>query len=144
MDGCPGLGCFPNCGDAGIAVDENGCATCSCNPQPEGGACDPKLEPGCIGVACVNGAWVCPSLCEEGFCRAAVMSSCGTSASIPVPSWACDLDAGTPGYCCMPTSTCGNDGYCTHDPDCHDGFMLVQMGCYLGDGGAIGSCCKLM
>jgi hypothetical protein len=33
--GCPVLGCDPNCGDAGVALDENGCVTCSCSPRPD-------------------------------------------------------------------------------------------------------------
>lgn len=47
FDGCPGLGCAPNCGDAGVVLDENGCPTCSCNPLPEGGTGGSSGGPGC-------------------------------------------------------------------------------------------------
>ena len=52
FDGCPGLGCAPNCGDAGIAIDKNGCPTCTCNPGPDGGTGATGGTTGCGTSTC--------------------------------------------------------------------------------------------
>src|SRR4051794_319777 len=41
-DSCPAFGCDPNCGDAGVQLDNNGCATCSCNPEPDAAISDAR------------------------------------------------------------------------------------------------------
>ena len=82
--------------------------------------------------------------CEDGFCREAVMSSCGSAEYVPIPGWECTASDGQLGYCCLPASWCSAGGYCTtlYTPvACHAGFEMTQMGCNVG--GKPGSCCIL-
>jgi hypothetical protein len=123
---------------------DNSLPDCGCMAGPttaEDGV--PVSGPGDVTVACVGGACTTKAKvgeCEDGFCRPMQASSCGGSAYVPLPSWSCTLDGGGPGYCCMPVSSCGSVGYCSHLASCHAGFVQTQMGCQI-DGGP-GSCCK--
>ena len=50
------------CLSLGVGVYVTGCGSDSGTDGGgggDGGGCDPQLEPGCVGVACVNGKWVC-------------------------------------------------------------------------------------
>ncbi|MBI5537031.1 MAG: hypothetical protein HY898_30195 [Deltaproteobacteria bacterium] len=76
--------------------------------------------------------------CGDGFCRPAVMSSCGDPAFYAMPIWSCTVGSSEPGYCCLPKAGCIT-GYCTSTNDCHPPLMLTQVGCTLE--GGLGSCC---
>ncbi|MBI5535604.1 MAG: SUMF1/EgtB/PvdO family nonheme iron enzyme [Deltaproteobacteria bacterium] len=141
FDGCPGLGCAPNCGDAGIAVDKNGCPTCTCNAGPDGGTGGSGGTTGC-------GTTTCGSLEQcfnNKFCVAKLVPIAGgysidatevtraqyaawlgtnptTGGQLPACSWKAGVDAFKP-RCVWPPATegdhpvvcvdwCDADAYC--------------------------------
>jgi hypothetical protein len=85
--------------------------------------------------------------CPGGFCRDAVMSSCGDDGYVPsFDPGSCTTFGGQTGYCCFPSApTAGMGpcpvvgGYCTSTSMCQPGYGLTQMGCEIN--GGPGSCC---
>lgn len=132
----------------------------ACGPGPcSGGTCDPVgPEQTCpAGQVCLKGVGYSSvdrcgqpdagtdaaseagaQACGDGFCRPAVMSSCGDPGAYEMPIWECTTGDGDVGYCCLPKAGCVS-GYCTTTSACKAPLMLTQVGCQL-DGGP-GSCC---
>jgi hypothetical protein len=77
--------------------------------------------------------------CGSGFCRPAVMSSCGDPNAYAMPTWQCTTGNADPGYCCFPKSDCGASAFCASTGDCRFPMLLTQRGCGLEAG--LGSCC---
>lgn len=94
---CPALGCDPNCGEAGVALDENGCPTCQCNPAPDASDCTCPDLPDPLPVR--TGPCACASFnCSRLYCPAGerVTLSCWNGEWHTDHQWdtACPPDAG--------------------------------------------------
>ncbi len=133
-DACPGLGCAPNCGDAGIAIDQNGCPSCSCNPPSDSGSpaddamADAQLDGGCpdgakcdgqccnAGQVCYSGVCCQPSCADKQCGTDSCGGVCGECSACGVPQPAdCMSNGKCPDYCCPITcqnanATCGMMG----------------------------------
>lgn len=123
-DICPALGCTVDC-EFGQSRDENGCATCACNPAPDRSCTD---EGSC--VLAVDGAQCCR--CFAGFPRALVDAQpCLVERLADAPA-GCLPDVCDTALCgaCEPVvrATC-EAGTCSASSECADGQVQYERTC---------------